>query len=289
MKTATFLSWLVVRQVVPSMSFSYQASKASATSDNSPITYDANLINKIASSAAKTERREVERQRGPRETCSRCSRPPDLCVCESLPEKLITTSTTILVLQHPRERRRKSLSTVPLMPLVLDNIEIKVGFSFEIDDLELVKDFLASGRKPLLLFPGKDAISLDRPPDGEKQRDIVERIQSEDQLLIVLDGTWSEALGVFYRSPDLTRACQQVQFKSDTKSIYPEELRKEPKKHCISTLESCATALTLLEPGERASQAKQYLEFFSHHNFFFCYFLQHIISCSIGVSVHIDR
>ena len=94
MKTATFLSWLVVRQVVPSMSFSYQASKASATSDNSPITYDANLINKIASSAAKTERREVERQRGPRETCSRCSRPPDLCVCESLPGKYYCKTIT---------------------------------------------------------------------------------------------------------------------------------------------------------------------------------------------------
>ena len=59
------------------------------------------------------------------------------------------------------------------------------------------------------------------------------------------------------QSPELTSVCQQVQFLSESESIYPEELRKEPEKHCISTLECCAQALQYVEC---AQEAKQYLE-----------------------------
>lgn len=259
-KTSVLLAILVARRFFGSaaaFSSSYDSKKAAAAE----IAFDANMKNKIASSAAKTERREIERRRGPRDTCERCARPPDLCICESLPDRPISTSTTILVLQHPRERRRKSLSTVPLMPLVLDRIQVKVGFDFVADDLELVKDYLDSGRTPLLLFPGKNAISLDQKCDDEDQEDVIRRLQSEEQLLVVLDGTWSEARGMYLRSQALMNECQQVQFESETDSIYPVDLRKEPQRHCVSTLESCAQALMLLEPSKPcAAEAKEYLE-----------------------------
>ena len=254
-KTSVLLATLLARRFVGSAAFSSTYNSKAAADDH--VVYDANLVNKIASSVAKTERREVERRRGARITCDRCARPPDLCVCESLPDRLISTSTTVLVLQHPRERRRKSLSTVPLMPLVLDRIQVKVGFDFVVDDLDLVKDCLESGRKPLLLFPGKEAISL----DDEDREEAIQRLQSEEQLLVVLDGTWSEARGMYIRSQALMNECQQVQFESETDSIYPDDLRKEPQRHCVSTLESCAQALMLLEPSKPcASEAKKYLE-----------------------------
>jgi len=147
-------------------------------------TYDPNTKTKIASSVAKTERREIERARVGREICQRCIRPPELCVCESLPEQLIDTSTTILILQHPRERRRKSLSTVPLMPLVIKKCIVKTGYNFTPDELDLVTDCIDSGQKPLLLFPGTDAISLDNYQNGNDG--IVENLQSEEQLLILV-------------------------------------------------------------------------------------------------------
>ena len=63
------------------------------------------------------------------------------------------------------------------------------------------------------------------------------------------------------QSPELISICQQVQFQSESESIYPDELRKEPEKHCLSTLESCAQALMVLEPSlECATKAKEYLE-----------------------------
>ena len=147
-------------------------------------TYDSNMKTKIASSVAKTERREIERARVGREICQRCIRPPELCICESLPEQLIDTSTTILILQHPRERRRKSLSTVPLMPLVLQKCIVKTGYNFTPDQLDLVTECLGRGQKPMLLFPGSNAISLDDDQNGNDG--IVEKLQSEEQLLILV-------------------------------------------------------------------------------------------------------
>ena len=36
----------------------------------------------------------------------------------------------VLVLQHPNEHRKKNVSTVPLMPLVLRHFTKKVGYTF---------------------------------------------------------------------------------------------------------------------------------------------------------------
>ena len=146
-------------------------------------TYDSNMKTKIASSVAKTERREIERARVGREICQRCVRPPELCVCESLPDQLIDMSTRVLILQHPRERRRKSLSTVPLMPLVLKRCTVKTGYNFTPDQLDLVTDCIDRGQKPLLLFPGVDAISLD---DNRVGSGVIQTLQSEEQLLILV-------------------------------------------------------------------------------------------------------
>ena len=158
------------------------------------FSYDANMKTKIASSVAKTERREEERSRVARETCSRCYRPPTLCVCQSLPAKPIRTSTHVLILQHPRERRRKSLSTTPLVNLVLEKCTVKVGYNFQPDELELVQECFAMGRKPLLLFPGEDSITLDQEQETDQSSRIddimLSQLQQEEQLLILVRGTY---------------------------------------------------------------------------------------------------
>ena len=140
------------------------------------------MMTKIASSVAKTERRNVERSRVAREVCDRCSRPPPLCVCEALPESLVDVSTDVLILQHPRERRRKSLSTVPLMPLVIEKCTIKVGYCFLPEELDLIAECLERGQKPLLLFPGPGAISL----DDEESADAAEKLKAEQHSLLIL-------------------------------------------------------------------------------------------------------
>mmetsp|Transcript_19128 Transcript_19128/g.22113 ORF Transcript_19128/g.22113 Transcript_19128/m.22113 type:complete len:322 (+) Transcript_19128:78-1043(+) len=237
--------------------------------------YAKHLKVKIASSEAKCERRQNERSLVARELCSGCNRPPILCICESLPEQKISTSTHVLVLQHPNEFKRKSLSTVPLMPFVLENCKVSMGYSFEPDKLDLVQRFLQKGRKPLLLFPGPDALSLDENDDKsiggtslctEPTNDNnLPLCDDNGQLLILVDGTWAEARRIIMKSPELVQQCTQVQFTADSESIY-DVVRKEPEKHCVSTLEACAQALVLLEHGsEDAKRARDALETAMRH------------------------
>jgi DTW domain-containing protein YfiP len=242
------------------------AALTAALSENN--VYKPHVKAHIASSVMKGERREQVRQLSARKICSGCQRPPVLCVCEALPSERITTSTRVLILQHPNEHRKKTFSTVPLIPLVLEKCQIRVGYEFEPEMLEIVMETISKGQTPLLLFPGPDALSLDAPtviPPLEVQETLTEQKISEitgslndgeEQLLILIDGTWSEARRMVNGSPLLLEKCQQVQFTSDSESIY-DAVRKEPEKHCLSTLEACAEALLLLEPSNRMSQAEE--------------------------------
>jgi DTW domain-containing protein YfiP len=249
---------------LPSSSSTRSSSSSTASgklvsSIESPL--PSHLKTKIASSVAKCERREEERNTVARSRCDRCNKPLRTCICSSLPPKLISTSTQVLILQHPREFRKSSLSTVPLISLVLEKCTIKVGYTFSILDLHLVQDCLHRGIQPLLLFPGPSAVSLDDCSNHDsEQTHLLQNIKSNNQLLILIDGTWSQAKNIIKQSPELMNCCQQIQFQSENDSIY-DIVRKEPQKHCISTLEACAQALLFLEPNQDvANEAKQYLE-----------------------------
>ena len=102
-----------------------------------------------------------------------------------------SVATTVLILQHPRERRRRSLSTVPLMPLVLKKCEVKSGYRFTPLQLDLVTEWLDKGQKPLLLFPGPpdSTLSLDDDIDVNVKNDSLQSLQNKEQLLILVSHT----------------------------------------------------------------------------------------------------
>lgn len=233
---------------------------ASALESATPnLNLSPNVREKVANMVLAAERRAQHRAAEPRALCKRCIRPPNLCVCAELPTELIETSTQILVLQHPVEFKRKTISTVPLLPLCLRNIQVKVGCSFDVESLSPVRDALERGRKPLLLFPSPKALSLDNPEDVRILGRSLPETERGD-LLILLDGTWSQAKNMARDSPSLVKCCQQVQFSLASSSLYG-DLRREPEGHCVSTLEACARALVLLEPQNgRASSAAAHLE-----------------------------
>ena len=94
-----------------------------------------------------------------RDYCTGCSRPPTQCLCEHLPSKKIELETEVLVLQHPVEFRRKTISTV-LLKLVLEQCRVLVGRSFDSKLESIINEACAEGRIPLLLFPGPNATVL---------------------------------------------------------------------------------------------------------------------------------
>ena len=200
----------------------------------------------ISRSIKASERRAKVRTVNARPTCPRCARPPSVCVCDALPARAIATKTKLLVLQHPNEFRRRHFSTVPLLPLCLESVEIKVGYSFDAATIPAIRDATAP---PLLLWPAAGAAPLETVADA---------LGDEARLLVVIDGTWAQAKRIYRQSPSL-RALRPVAFDGAATSAL-EAIRSEPEAHCVSTVEACARALRLLEPTPAVSGAAAHLD-----------------------------
>ena len=95
----------------------------------------------------------------PRTLCSRCVRPPSVCICEALPAKPLHTQTRLLILQHPAEARKR-VATVPIIPLCVANCTIVRGNCFDAE-LPAFVEAMAEGFLPLLLYPSPEAPTLE--------------------------------------------------------------------------------------------------------------------------------
>jgi DTW domain-containing protein YfiP len=202
-----------------------------------------------------------------REYCKECNRPPIQCLCDFIPKRneKIDIDTKVLILQHPVEARRKTVSTVPLMNLVLKECQVLVGRSFD-DELEKIIDqSILENRIPLVLFPDDKAITLDDPKSMDKFYSETNPASNDNwrnnkYLLVIVDGTWTQAKRMVRYSPILLEKCQAVQFKGTSNPSIYDSIRKQPETFCLSTLESCARTLKLLEPNNyRVDVAVEYL------------------------------
>ncbi|XP_048383984.1 tRNA-uridine aminocarboxypropyltransferase 2 isoform X1 [Stegostoma tigrinum] len=172
---------------------------------------------------------------GKRPTCSRCSRPQKVCLCPFLPVHPLNVSTCLYIVQHPAEGSRV-LRTVPLLAACLpaDKCKVFVGRRFSEDrhpELAAVCQSLST----LILYPGPEAKNL-------------EELELDSSLspynIIIIDGTWSQAKGMFYGN-SLFRFPKQVQLQTSLLSQYI--IRTQPTNTCLSTLECAAFALSIAE------------------------------------------
>ncbi len=134
------------------------------------------------------------------------------------------------MLQHDRERRH-AFGTVRLLKIGLRQLFVH----------RMPADSGATFAKPPgfpddagVLYPGPGSLDLAKLDPEQRPK-----------KLIVIDGTWSQAHRMYRDSPwlqDLPRY-----------SLHPAEpsryrIRKEPRHECLSTLESTAMALRMIEP-----------------------------------------
>lgn len=183
--------------------------------------------------------------------CPVCEKFEPLCICAHI--KPVQTRTSVLILQHPQEPD-KALGTARMTHLMLPNSSLKVGLSWPNLKAALGKE--ATPKQWLALHLG--SVRTSALPRGEEliavnkkgvpleeQREVLSAIRG----IVILDGTWSQAKALWWRNAWLLKL-QRAVLNPSAPSLY-QRLRREPRRECISTIESVAVALSVLErqPG----------------------------------------
>lgn len=197
------------------------------------------------------------------EICARCEKNKALCFCTQLTS--YENRVPVLILQHPQEPD-KDLGSARLTTLVLQNSVLKTGLSSanlkaalgrEADPSRWIVLFLGAQYKfreiqrkeqvsEIYLFDKKD-VEVTMPLDSI-------------QGVIAIDGTWAQAKTLWWRNPWLLK-CKRAVLDPRVRSLYG-NLRKEPRRECVSTIESIAYTLEILgeEPQITAALLQAFRE-----------------------------
>ncbi|XP_071964916.1 tRNA-uridine aminocarboxypropyltransferase 2-like [Antedon mediterranea] len=170
-----------------------------------------------------------------RRSCDSCGRPIKVCICSAFPKERLKISTNVIIMQHPCEES-KVLRTVPILSSCLaeDKCKVVIGRRFSsVRHPDLAS--ICSDDSSLLLFPGADAVDIQTIPVTDR---------SEPYNLILLDGTWPQAKGLYAKNKML-HSVKKVQLQDVGLSEYV--IRTQPSKMSLSTCESAAIALSILE------------------------------------------
>jgi len=175
-----------------------------------------------------------------RPICENCSRPKSACwCCHDTP--VLAVSCRVLVLQHPNEEKR-SLRTAPMLQAALGaQCVIKRGKKFDSTELSnTLKQFASNAPDTgLLLFPGPTSVDVASLPPASPSR---------PYALVALDGTWQQAKSMMNSNATL-RSLQKVHVIPPAVSHYV--IRTQPFEMAVSTVESVALALSVLEQRQQ--------------------------------------
>ncbi|KAL7582661.1 uncharacterized protein LOC111879489 isoform X1 [Lactuca sativa] len=195
-----------------------------------------------------------------RRICNVCERPATVCLCDSIPAEPFSTSTQIIILQHPHERRHP-LATVPVLNKCLRSCQTLIGRRLRRGGSALLDSLhdAATEENPkqclhvAFLFPGTD---LTPSMEINQWKSSFGDDDSNKFVLIAFDGTWKHAKEMVcssfpFLSKFATQVCLNYDVNVDGGTIYNSELilRKEPFGGCMSTMEAVARCLRVLEPN----------------------------------------
>jgi hypothetical protein len=180
--------------------------------------------------------------------CPHCAKPLPLCICDSVTP--IESRRSLLILQHPQEQDR-ALGTARLTTLHFKNAVLKIGLSWPSLSKALGRPVADPSRWAVLylgsakvadLDTDAEIVALDRKGQLEdNQRTILKGIEG----IVLLDGTWSQAKALWWRNPWMLK-CQRVILGPRRASAYG-QLRREPRRDGLSTIEAAAMLLAGLE------------------------------------------
>jgi len=143
----------------------------------------------------------------------------------------VPTKHHVLILQHPQEPD-KELGSARIANLALENSTLKVGLSWPNLSKALGRPAVHANWGVLYL--------------GAKSEHAGRASLTETPLegIVVLDGTWAQAKTMWWRNAWLLKLKRLI-LNPSRRSLYG-KLRKEPRRECLSTIESVAEALQRL-------------------------------------------
>ncbi len=177
---------------------------------------------------------------GERDFCPGCFRARSVCYCDRI-EK-IRPRTRLVILQHPRERRR-TVGSARIAHLCLEGSRLLWGAEFG-ENAEVMRLLADPTHHGVVLFPGNASLNLSEA--GAVAQVAPPALGGRELLVFVIDGTWDCARSMINRSPNLRRL-PRICFNPRQKSIYG--FRRQPRPECLSTLEAVDELLRILEPG----------------------------------------
>ncbi|MBR0871302.1 DTW domain-containing protein [Bradyrhizobium tropiciagri] len=180
--------------------------------------------------------------------CPHCGKPVPLCICDSVTP--IESRVQLLILLHPQEQDR-ALGTARLTAQHFENAVVRIGLSWPGLAKALGRPVADPSRWAVLYLGSAKVEDLDTDAEivainrkGElepSQRSILGRIEG----IVLLDGTWSQAKALWWRNPWMLK-CQRVILGPKRPSRYG-QLRREPRRDGLSTIEAAAVMLAGLQ------------------------------------------
>jgi DTW domain-containing protein len=163
----------------------------------------------------------------------------------------IDNTLFVLILQHPQEKR-EAVATAALTRAALAQADLVVGLSWPnllgalgraADPKRWAVLYLGAARHPT--FAGaREVIAVDRR--GAPAADQETALRGLEGV-VLLDGSWSESKTLWWRNPWLLKLRRLV-LNPQHKSRYG-DLRREPRRAALSTLEAAALVLKHLDPA----------------------------------------
>lgn len=163
----------------------------------------------------------------------------------------------VLILQHPQERK-EALATAVFTRTALKRAELVVGLSWPnlaralgrpVDPKRWAVLYLGSSR-PAVFASQREVIALDRR--GEPAADQEAMLRGLDGV-VLLDGSWREAKALWWRNPWLLKLRRLVL--NPRRPSRWGQIRREPRREALSTLEATALLLKHLDGGVESDTA----------------------------------
>jgi DTW domain-containing protein len=181
-------------------------------------------------------------------SCPRCGKPLPLCICDSVTP--IENRISLLILQHPQEQDR-ALGTARLTALHFKDAVVKIGLSWPSLSKALGRPVADPSRWAVLYLGSAKVADLDTEREivainrkGELESD-QRGILGDIEGIVLLDGTWSQAKALWWRNAWMLK-CQRIILGPKRPSRYG-QLRREPRRDGLSTLEAAAMLLAGLQ------------------------------------------